>query len=308
MNKENECSIVEDLLYSYNEKLLNQKSKEFVDEHLRNCNNCSKKLEKLREKICIEKEKEKQEDITELTHLLKINKVMRILKVGLIISITIILLFLGSICIKSNRSEYVVNNAYNKLEELKEIDNFKITKTIKYISHGDALTEDVTTEIYYKDGKYKKIMPGSIFFYEDESNQITYVFENLKSIEKNNKTIITHKGDYFNEEMGIRSIYNNEKNPFQKAMYEIRNDIYNGINCYVVRKEKNNEYSELWINKENFITVRSVENYTEYYREIIYDIIINETLDSEVTLNKNDYREYTFKDLTENRDVMIYND
>ena len=38
----NECKIVEDLLYGYNESLLNQESSEFVNCHLKSCINCTK--------------------------------------------------------------------------------------------------------------------------------------------------------------------------------------------------------------------------------------------------------------------------
>lgn len=301
MNKKEECSIVEDLLYSYNEKILNQKSNEFVNNHLKNCDTCKNRLEAIRSDLFMERNREKQEDDIELTHLLKINRVIRVLKISLTISIAIIILFLGSVCFRGKHSEYVVNNAYNKLEELKQLDNFKITKRVKYISHGVGTTDDTTTELYYKDGKYKKIIPGSISFYEDNCNSITYVFEELKMIEMNYKSVIEHKGSSFEEVTGVRGIYYNEKSIFQKAAYEIRNDRFDGKDCYVIsRSGNNNEYSELWINKENFITVRTVENYTAYYRETIYDIITNITLDSDVTLNINEYEGYIVKDLTEN--------
>lgn len=298
MNKKDECKIVEDLLYSYSESILNETSNKFVKIHLKDCENCKNKLEIIKCNILDEKSKEKQEDEIELSHLLKVNKVIRILKTSLIILIALILLVLGYIVFRSNQTDYVVKKAYNTLETLQQSDNYKISKREIYISHEDANTNDITNEIYYKNGKYKEILPGSIFFYKDDDNKITYIFEELKSIEKNLKPVI-HKGDIFKEDSGIRSIYNNDKTIFQKSAYEIVNDTFNGIDCYVVRIELNNkEYRELWINKENFITTRIIENFSAYYREYIYDITLNKTLDSDVTLNINEYNGYTVKDFT----------
>ncbi len=298
MNKKDECRIVEDLLYSYSESILNETSNKFVKIHLKDCENCKNKLEIIKCNILDEKSKEKQEDEIELSHLLKVNKVIRILKTSLIILIALILLVLGYIVFRSNQTDYVVKKAYNTLETLQQSDNYKISKREIYISHEDANTNDITNEIYYKNGKYKEILPGSIFFYKDDDNKITYIFEELKSIEKNLKPVI-HKGDILKEDSGIRSIYNNDKTIFQKSAYEIVNDTFNGIDCYVVRIELNNkEYRELWINKENFITTRIIENFSAYYREYIYDITLNKTLDSDVTLNINEYNGYTVKDFT----------
>ena len=38
----NECDIVQDLLFSYKDGCLKQGSKEFVEKHLKKCDNCSK--------------------------------------------------------------------------------------------------------------------------------------------------------------------------------------------------------------------------------------------------------------------------
>lgn len=311
MNDNNECKIVEDLLYGYNESLLNQESSEFVNCHLKSCINCTKKLEQIKDKILNENNLEKQEDEIELLHLLKVNRTLRILKISLTVLILFIILILSYTFIKGNQADYIIENAQNKLIELQKLDNYKLTKNEIYISHEDAFADNILSEIYYKDGKYKESLPGSTFFYSDESNERIYVYEELNGIEKSYGKFIT-KGEPLKEDFSIKSIYSNEKNIFQKATYEIASDTFRGIDCYIIRVEReNNQYREIWINKENFITVRSIENFSAYYREIIYDININNILDSDVTFNKDNYINYTLKDFTENiknSDVMIYND
>ena len=41
----NECDIVKDLLFSYNDNILSNTSKEFVENHLKGCDECKKTLE-----------------------------------------------------------------------------------------------------------------------------------------------------------------------------------------------------------------------------------------------------------------------
>lgn len=45
----NECDIVKDLLFSYYDDVLNTTSKEFVDEHLKRCENCKNVLEEIKQ-------------------------------------------------------------------------------------------------------------------------------------------------------------------------------------------------------------------------------------------------------------------
>ena len=44
----NECDIVGDLLFSYNDDILSNTSKELVEEHLKKCEKCKKVLEEIR--------------------------------------------------------------------------------------------------------------------------------------------------------------------------------------------------------------------------------------------------------------------
>ena len=45
----NECDIVKDLLFSYNDNILSNTSKEFVENHLKECDECKKALEQIQE-------------------------------------------------------------------------------------------------------------------------------------------------------------------------------------------------------------------------------------------------------------------
>lgn len=57
----NECDIVKDLLFSYNDNILSNTSKEFVENHLKECDECQRFLKEIRED-CTKKNSKKEID------------------------------------------------------------------------------------------------------------------------------------------------------------------------------------------------------------------------------------------------------
>ena len=47
MKKEIECKVVEDLLFGYVDKTLNNESKKLVENHLKDCKDCKEKLNEI---------------------------------------------------------------------------------------------------------------------------------------------------------------------------------------------------------------------------------------------------------------------
>ena len=45
----NECDLVKDLLFSYNDNILSTTSKDLVDKHLQECDECKKFLEEIKQ-------------------------------------------------------------------------------------------------------------------------------------------------------------------------------------------------------------------------------------------------------------------
>lgn len=293
MNSEEQCEIVEDLLLAYNEKILNMGTNEFVENHLKNCKNCKAKLEIIKNSIDKEKKIEKEEENIELKHLLKVNKLIKKLKISLLAIITFILLLSVIICVKGQYNQNIIRSSYNRVQELKNLDNYKLSRTVTYINHKTGEYRKTYIDLYYKDGKYKEVLPDVTFFYQDNKADIIYVFENSKKIETNSKQILETKGDYFNVFTEIVKVYNYQTNIFQRAFIEIKNDNFYGINCYVIReKVKDNEYTEIWIDKDKFDVLMVKEKYDSYYRETIYNLSINETLEEDVILDIDQYNDY----------------
>ena len=80
----NECDIVKDLLFSYCDGVLSQTSKELVEEHLKNCENCRNTLEEIKQDDKSPKQKK------EIDFLKNIKKKLN--KKNIIISITLVFL------------------------------------------------------------------------------------------------------------------------------------------------------------------------------------------------------------------------
>ena len=55
----NECDIVKDLSFSYNDNILSNTSKEFVENHLKECDECQRFLKEIRED-CTKKTQKKK--------------------------------------------------------------------------------------------------------------------------------------------------------------------------------------------------------------------------------------------------------
>lgn len=139
----NECDIVKDLLFSYNDGVLSTTSKEFVEEHLKECKNCKNVLEEIKQ------ENEEQNQVKEIDTFKKIKK--QINKKNIVISISLIILFivvLFNILVYINYNEvastmeiYLKDDITD--EELENIKNKVIEKSdnveLAYISKERAL-------------------------------------------------------------------------------------------------------------------------------------------------------------------------
>lgn len=139
----NECDIVGDLLFSYNDGILSNSSKELVEEHLKKCEKCNKILEEIKQE---NNEKSQVKEIDFLKNIKKnINKKNLIILVVLFVLIIIVLF---NIQVYSNYNE-VASTMEVYLEDditdqqIEDIKNKIIDKSdnveIEYISKEKAL-------------------------------------------------------------------------------------------------------------------------------------------------------------------------
>lgn len=139
----NECDIVQDLLFSYNDGILSETSKELVEEHLKKCDKCKKNLEEIKQE---NDEKNQVKEIDFFKRIKKnINKKNIIILVFFII-LTIVILFnvqvynnyneiasTMEIYLKDDITDQQIENIKNKIIE--KSDNIEL----EYVSKESAL-------------------------------------------------------------------------------------------------------------------------------------------------------------------------
>lgn len=282
----NECEIVNDLLPNYVEDLVSKETKKFVDEHINNCEKCKNKLEILTEDKDKSKTKSKKEQKIELEHLKKYNKKMLLFKIPLFTIIIVSIALAIYITSKGYCNGKILDNAREKIKEVSSSNNYHIYETQYYRFNKNNEENYYTTEIFYKDGKYKKIEKiGSInnelenketvkYWTKDENSNK----ESLLEYEKYNQTgelIMRMPSIYFGE--GIAKTLNN-------IMLDIRTDEFRGIECYVLRNSDKTSYREIWIDKEKMLPIREIQNiYGVQYDEKNFFIEFNVVTDEDVT-------------------------
>lgn len=297
MNKSDECDIAKDLAVPYIENLINTKSKAFVEEHLRNCSQCQKYYNDMNSDILNETQNERRKDNFELDFLKKVRKNMSVLKIILIIIIIIISVIILSMIIKYKKVTKIVDSSYNSVESLKMLNNYRLTRKIVEVNYEKNTSFENISSYYYKDGKYKIDNGSSICYCESDSYNGIWVYNDLKQIDYYTQNFVRYKkGEDFGMFSEIIS-YKRDLIGLYKLILSIRTDIFNGIDCYVIRVGNNNSYKEVWVNKDSYVVLRAIElECSKYYREEIYtldkNVVTNEDVDSSILETKS-YSDYT---------------
>ena len=139
----NECDIVKDLLFSYNDGVLSSASKELVENHLKTCENCKNALEE------IKSENEKRKAVKEIdifkNFKRNLTKKNIIILIGLIVLLLLIMFNIlvfknyneiastAEIYLKDDITEEQIENIKNKIIEVS--DNLEL----EYVSKDKAL-------------------------------------------------------------------------------------------------------------------------------------------------------------------------
>lgn len=278
MEKNNECKIVQDLLFGYADNTLNQESKEFVEKHLEVCDNCKTKFEEIKQDF---KDREKFQE-KEIDYLKKVRKKSQIKSIIFTIIILLTLVFIFFL-----RKFLIVNSIVDNEKESLKSNNF-------YVEQIQVLGDNMTTvfKTFYKDGKYKKVSEKysdegvtveSASFGEKNSDQITY-------IDFINNKVTVQKGEEIknlNSEDSIKYKYFRDYDNYILLKFgmvfvmDISKDTYEyGKEYYVLKNTfENNQRWEMWIDKETGLRIKEInrEGYKEYFPE------------STVTKSVNDY-------------------
>ena len=273
----NECDIVKDLLFSYDEEILSNTSKEFVENHLKNCDNCKNILDE------IKKQNNDNYNLKEIDFLKKIRKkinkrniLLAITSIFLIIIIIGFLIYLAS----SMRKILITNDIRDKKKEYDNLSNYSYTLTITYKNSNSKSVDSY----FVKDNE----------FYTEQKR---YSSDGKESYEH---AYCDGSTDFFVEADGQRFISINKKEdaiigglvPFNLTylgksintydIEKIEENSENGKEYYIITTKANN--TKYFIEKDTGITVKIIDDFSII--EMSYEIG-NVSEDDIVKINNN---------------------
>lgn len=213
MKERKDCKIVQDLLPNYIEKLTNEETNKFIEEHLKDCKDCNQTLQNMKKDLQLDN---KERDRREIKYIKKFNKKIKLLRNVLIIIVLLFIIVVGRkifiLTSLSNKAK-ANQNAENYCLKLESYSEGKMTITEAYYKEEKSLVEitsysqelGVVKQILYKsgeerfslidDGKVKKfiemgdILISPISFTSDffVENLYTAIFSSLDKVELNGR-------------------------------------------------------------------------------------------------------------------------
>lgn len=114
MKEKKDCKIVQDLLPNYIEKLTNEETNNYIEEHLKQCENCQKVLDNMQKDFDLDTDKR---DKREVKYIKKFSYKVNILKFTLLV---ILLAFI----IVTGRKMIIISELSNKAEKLMSATNY----------------------------------------------------------------------------------------------------------------------------------------------------------------------------------------
>lgn len=269
MDKKRDCKIVQDLLPNYIEKLTNEETNIFIEEHIKSCRECNEVLNNMKQGYSSNKEVSK----SEVDFLKKHKKKIKILK-GIIL--VVVLVYLAFV---TKNALIMVSLGAKTNKNLS--DNYYVKQTIY---NGESI---VIGETYNKGNKYLTEMN----WYSDKEVEnarrvISYNDGNTETtITQINGAIINtaNGGGIHFSPMGCTTI-----DFFANLQYAfiigIDSAECNGKSCYVI----NGAGSSRYVDKETGLIVREIENrHDDNVKDIVrdYDYAFNVVKDSDITLS-----------------------
>lgn len=297
MNKD--CEIIKDLLPGYLGKILSKESEKFVNEHIKDCNECKEILQNMNN---IPNSTIDNEEQSEINHLKKFSNKMKMLRLIIISLIIIFLVIIFGFVFKYNYKSNFMKQVNNGINMIKESDNYILKTTQQQIDYERKTDYTFSHLYYYKEGKYKIYEKSdslndtirnteNIYYGKIDSNEQSIISENEKTITNYiSKYNYMKKGDFidiinsngvdlFGKNLGMYS------NIIFKSRYKIKRQRYNGKECYVLKIEDGAGYTEYWIEKERMIPIRLVEEiYNRFYTEYTYSITEGIVKDDDVIM------------------------
>lgn len=269
MNNIEECQVVQDLLQNYSDGVLNEESKKLVENHLKTCSKCQKKLEK------IKKDTEPNLQKKEIEYLKKIKRKSDLKTISIILLILFFTVFIYFL-----RNFIILSKITAKSSDFFDSNNL-YKETRQYTGNGN---EVIVWKEYYKDSKYKKVTEK---YFDDKSEVLMEEYATLNepkrvSIYPQNNSALVLTGETYSQ---INSKQNLTHLTEATNEFNIPNRLILSLTSLITIDAKNvgrdyykieNPFSVKWIDKETGLIIR---NYTLFDTVSFYEgtDIIKET-------------------------------
>ncbi len=275
MNENRDCKIVQDLLPNYIEKLTNEETNKYIEEHLNECKECKDVLLEMQKELKISDQKR---DRREVKYIKKFSNKMKILKIILLIILIIFGIHIG-------RNMIIISSLNNKANNYVSSSNYH-KKTTNF--NGDNL---MIIDTYYKDGKTvtflrrvteKEINKISVYQSEDITNTYFETGDDKKAqLNQKDAFLVSNIFNYLESnnifEILIRSVTTN-----------IKTVNCNGKDCYLMTDYFSSDLltsrnDSAYIDKETGLIIRmtmsgdskdTVTDYTYEFDTVTDDIFI----------------------------------
>lgn len=220
MKEKRDCKIVQDLLPNYVEKLTDEETNKYIEEHLDECTECKKILENIQKDLEINSAKREEREIK---YIKKYSNKMRVLKIILLVILAIFLITTG-------RKMIIIASMSKKANKYINSNNYHQASTAY---DGNSL---VKIDVYYKDGKRATFLKSITEFgtrkisaYNNGEKTNTYFESGDKKIVQFDNTVglEVHMFNYFETSNIIEFIASS-------IMTNIKSTECNGKECYLV--------------------------------------------------------------------------
>ncbi len=279
MINKKDCKIVQDLLPNYIDKLTANDTNEFIEEHLKECEECNNVFKNMNEKI----ERENVDIKQEINYAKKYNVKYKKIKYTLLIVIWSLIFIILAFYM---RKVFIISKIYKKIDNYQNANNYYMRR---YDYYGWYYT---CTEIWVKDReKLQKCDDISLDRVKEDTNYNKFMDYDIE--------ITPLTSENFTEEGVVKTYFwyftdkikNDLKAPINIFKYSIKSAIVNGKKCYQFISNED----ILYFDKETGLVVRMEETYGE-------GTIVNNKREYQSTLF--DFK-YEF-DVVEDKDLEKY--
>ena len=241
MKEKRDCKIVQDLLPNYIEKLTNEETNIFIEEHLKECDECKKILENMKKDIKIDAKVDKRE----VNYFKKYSKKLKILRRVLLLIIVVVAIVIG-------RRLLILTSLTNKAYGLR--DSNKDNYYAKLYNYREGNLQ--TTEIYKKGEDYlltvlrreDEYFGNKFTFYKSGNEKFSLMdYKDRKVINRQGMAhinLITFAGESFIENLCIA---------VSTGIHKVN---LHGTECYMIKM--GNE--ERFIEKETGLAIKCIDN------------------------------------------------